>query len=65
MDNIQAIKSFISKDILKSISNSTTQNILREILFNDRNSIDWKDAERIIFNEMPELVREFPNRTIE
>lgn len=62
--DIQAIKAFISNDILKSISNSTTQNILREIIFSDKNSIDWKEAESIIFTEMPELIKEFPNKTI-
>ena len=51
----EQIKEMISKEVLK-LKDKSLEMCLRKILFSDRNTIDWKDAYRVILDEMPELI---------
>lgn len=51
----QEVKEIISVEILKRMSDQSAADVLREILFNDDNKIDWEKAGFSIIENMPEL----------
>ena len=51
----QEVKETISVEILKKIQDQSAANVLREILFNEDNKIDWEKAGFSIIENMPEL----------
>lgn len=51
----QEVKEIISVKILNRMSDQSAANVLREILFNKNNKIDWEKAEFSIIENMPEL----------
>ena len=51
----QEVKEIISVEILKKIEDQTSARILREILFDNDNKIDWNKASNSIITNMPEL----------
>lgn len=53
MDNY--IKEIISMEILKYMNDQSAASVLREILFDDNNIIDWSKAKDSIVEHMPEL----------
>lgn len=51
----QEVKEIISVEILKKMEDQSAARILREILFDDNNKIDWNKAGESIIANMPEL----------
>ena len=52
----QEIQSLLSEKVLKQIEDKSIQNIIRGIIFNSGNKIDWNDALYRIYKNMPELI---------
>lgn len=51
----QEVKEIISVEILKRMQDQSAANVLRNILFNKDNKIDWEKAGFSIIENMPEL----------
>lgn len=51
----QKVKEIISVEILERMQDQSAANVLREILFNNDNKIDWGKAGFSIIENMPEL----------
>jgi hypothetical protein len=51
------IKAFINTQVLKNITDKSAQDIMRAIIFNPNNSIDWGAAFEETYKNMPELVK--------
>ena len=51
----QEIKEIISVEILKRMQDQSDAMVLREILFDNDNKIDWNKASNSIIENMPEL----------
>lgn len=51
----QEVKEFISVEILKRIQDQSAAQILRQILFDKDNIINWEKAGFSIIKNMPEL----------
>lgn len=51
----QEVKEIISIKILKRMQDQSAAHVLREILFNKDNKIDWEKAGFSIITNMPEL----------
>lgn len=51
----QEVKEIISVEILKRMQDQSAANVLRNILFNEDNKIDWEKAGFSIIEHMPEL----------
>lgn len=51
----QEIKEIISVEILKRMQDQSAANVLRNILFNEDNKINWEKAGFSIIENMPEL----------
>lgn len=51
----QEVKEIISVEILKKMKDQSAARILREILFDNNNKIDWNKAGESIITNMPEL----------
>lgn len=51
----QEVKKIISVEILKRMQDQSAANVLRNILFNEDNKIDWEKAGFSIIENMPEL----------
>ena len=45
-----------SKEVLKQIKDESLQSIVRGIIFNPSNKINWDDALERIYVNMPELI---------
>jgi len=54
----QEIQSLLSEKVLKQIEDKSIQNIIRGIIFNSSNKIDWDDALYKVYKNMPELIME-------
>ena len=54
----QEIKSLLSEKVLKQIEDKSIQNIIRGIIFNSDNKIDWDDVLYRVYKNMPELIME-------
>jgi len=54
----QEIKSLLSEKVLAQIEDKSIQNIIRGIIFNSDNKIDWDDALYKVYKNMPELIME-------
>jgi len=54
----QEIQSLLSEKVLKQIEDKSIQNIIRGIIFNSSNKIDWDDALYRVYKNMPELIME-------
>ena len=52
----QEIKSLLSEKVLAQIEDKSIQNIIRGIIFNSDNKIDWDDALYKVYKNMPELI---------
>ena len=52
---IQEIQSVISQKVLKGIQDKSIETILRKIIFNPNNVIDWDSAIETVYENMPEL----------
>lgn len=51
----QEVKEIISVEILNRMKDQSAASVLREILFNGDNKIDWEKAGFSIIENMPEL----------
>ena len=51
----QEVKEIISVEILKRMEDQSAARVLREILFDNNNKIDWDKAGNSIIENMPEL----------
>lgn len=51
----QEVKEIISVEILKRMQDQSSANVLRNILFNEDNKINWEKAGFSIIENMPEL----------
>ena len=51
----QNIKAFISMEVLSQISDKSVQNTVRQIFFDENNSVDWSKALTVTKENMPEL----------
>ena len=51
----QEVKEIISVEILKRMQDQSAARVLREILFDSNNKIDWNKAGESIITNMPEL----------
>lgn len=56
--DIQEIQILLSTKVLKGITDPTIQNIVRGIIFDTRNTINWDNALERIHVNMPELTME-------
>ena len=54
----QEIQSLLSEKVLKQIEDKSIQNIIRGIIFNSNNKIDWDDVLYRVYKNMPELIME-------
>jgi len=54
----QEIQSLLSEKVLKQIEDKSIQNIIRGIIFNSDNKIDWDDVLYRVYKNMPELIME-------
>jgi len=54
----QEIKSLLSEKVLAQIEDKSIQNIIRGIIFNSNNKIDWDDVLYRVYKNMPELIKE-------
>jgi len=52
---IQEIQSVISQKVLKSIPDKSIEMIVRNIIFNPHNMIDWDAAIGAVYKYMPEI----------
>jgi len=52
----QEIQSLLSEKVLTQIEDKSIQNIIRGIIFNSNNKIDWDDALYKVYKNMPELI---------
>lgn len=53
------IKVLLSTEVIKQIPDKSIETVIRRILFNPDNNIDWKNALTEIRIHMPELGRSF------
>lgn len=53
--NINKVQTMLNKEVLANIDNIDTKCILKAILFNPANTIDWDEAYSYIMTFMPEL----------
>ena len=51
----QEVKEVISVEILKRMQDESAARVIREILFDNNNVIDWNKASNSIIENMPEL----------
>ena len=51
----QEVKEIISVEILKRMQYQSAASVLRDILFDNDNKIDWDEAGNSIIENMPEL----------
>lgn len=51
----QEIKVFVAKHVLNNIKDQAVQNIIRRVLFNDKNKISWQHFYTVVVDQMPEL----------
>lgn len=51
----QEVKESVSIEILNRMKDQSAADVLREILFNEDNKIDWEKAGFSIIENMPEL----------
>ena len=51
----QEVKEIISVEILKIMQDQSAAKVLREILFDNDNKIDWDKAGNSVIKNMPEL----------
>lgn len=51
----QEVKEVISVEILKRMQDKSAARVIREILFDSNNKIDWNKAGNSIIENMPEL----------
>jgi len=62
----QEIKEFVSKEFLKGIPDYAIQTVLRRVLYDKENRIDWQDFYEQILNLMPEYTnKSYKERKIE
>lgn len=54
----EQIKELISKEVLKGIPDYGLQTVLRRVLFDTRNHIDWQEFFKDIKEQMPEYDKE-------
>lgn len=52
-------KHLLSQDVLKNIKDQSIQNILRTIIFDPKNIINWDNALKEIHKHMPELYKNY------
>jgi hypothetical protein len=52
------IRIMLSTEVLKHIKDESIQNIVRSIIFNRNNVIDWRNVLEEIHRYMPELIKE-------
>lgn len=53
--NNQEIKELLSTQVLSQINDKSIENILRGIIFDLDNTIDWKHALNLVLKYMPEI----------
>lgn len=53
--NEQKIQTMLNVEILNRMNNGSASAVLKNILFNDKNNIDWNEAYELMMAFMPEL----------
>jgi len=61
---IQEIQSTISQKVLKGIQDKSIETILRKIIFNPNNIIDWDVAIGVVYENMPEIGMELEDEKV-
>jgi hypothetical protein len=54
-EQIYRVKEIISVEVLRRIKDKSIENVLRNIIFNPYNTIDWDDVLYQIHVNMPEI----------
>ena len=54
----EILRRFLSTEILSQIKNKAVENVVRKVIFEHSNVIDWDKVYDIIIEEMPELRKE-------
>lgn len=49
------VKEIIAREVLNKMSDHAASDVLRDVLFDDDNKIDWNKAGESIIKHMPEL----------
>lgn len=55
--NDNKVKTMLNKEVLNNIKDYSEAAILKAILFNDNNKIDWDEAYKIILSFKPGLAK--------
>ena len=57
----QQIKEMFSTEVLRIglLGDGAKENILRKVLFDEGNRVNWQNAYRVMLREMPELKLEY------
>lgn len=55
MMNERKIKTMLNVEILNRMNDGSAANVLKNILFNEENKIDWNEAYNLMMVFMPEL----------
>lgn len=53
--NEQKIQTMLNVEILNRMNDGSASAVLKNILFNDKNNIDWNEAYELMMAFMPEL----------
>ena len=53
--NPQKIKTMLNVEILNRMNDQSAAAVLKDILFNENNNIDWEEAYELMMEFMPEL----------
>lgn len=53
--NERKIKTMLNVEILNRMNDGSAANVLKNILFNEENKIDWNEAYNLMMVFMPEL----------
>lgn len=53
--NEQKIQTMLNVEILNRMNDGSASAVLKNILFNDKNNIDWNEAYELMMTFMPEL----------
>jgi len=49
------VKEIIAREILNKMNDQAASDVIRDVLFDDNNKIDWNKASNSIIKHMPEL----------
>lgn len=53
--NVNKIKTMLNVEILNKMNDGSAANVLKNVLFDDKNKIDWNEVYNLMMVFMPEL----------